>query len=63
VFVYISHLVGKGVHIAGETQSDPPNQPAEAAAATSKKISPPPAAAPVATADDKLARLLNQKKD
>jgi hypothetical protein len=62
MFVYISHLVGKGIHINGETKSDPPPPPAEAAPATADKAAPP-AAAPVQTADDKLARLLNQKKD
>ena len=61
VFVYISHLVGKGIYIAGETPSDPPKPPAEAAPATADKAVPP-AAAPVETADEKLARLLDQKK-
>ena len=66
VFVHISFLVGKGIHIAGSERPGPPKLPAEAADATTDKISQSTGvatAAPVETADEKLARLLRQKNE
>ncbi len=67
VFVHISFLVGKNIHATGSEKSDSPAKPVENSNSTAEKdLSPTQVAAttaPTETADEKLARLLRQKKD